>query len=61
MTIEDHKQLKMKSNYIKPQIKNIRIIEESLLMSASVNPSKQDTINFTPEIIPDAEDGVEAS
>ncbi len=51
----------MKSIYIKPQIKNIRIIEDSLLMSASINPSKQDAINFTPEIIPDAEDGREAS
>lgn len=51
----------MKKNYIKPKIKNIRIIENSLLMSASINPSKQDVINFTPDIIPDAEDGTEAS
>lgn len=51
----------MKNNYIKPQIRSIRIIEDPLLMSESINPSQQDIINFTPDIIPDAEDGMEAS
>ena len=55
--------LKSKSNkeYIKPQIKDIRIIENISLLSSSVNPSKQDIMNFTPDVIPDAQDGVEAS
>lgn len=51
----------MKNNYIKPQIKVMRIIENISLLSASVNPSKIDIINFTPDVIPDAQDGVEAS
>ncbi|WP_434503470.1 hypothetical protein [Prevotella sp.] len=51
----------MKNNYIKPQIKDIRIIENISLLSSSVNPSKQDIMNFTPDVIPDAQDGVEAS
>jgi hypothetical protein len=51
----------MKKNYIKPQIKDIQIIENISLLSASVNPSKQDIMNFTPDVIPDAQDGVEAS
>ena len=51
---------KMKKDYIKPQIKSIRIIDNISLMSSSVAPAKQD-IPFSPDIIPDADEGSYAS
>lgn len=51
---------KVKKNYIKPQIKSIRIIDNISLMSSSVAPAKQD-IPFSPDIIPDADEGSYAS
>lgn len=51
---------KMKKDYIKPQIKSIRIIDNISLMSSSAAPAKQD-IPFRPDIIPDADEGSYAS
>ena len=51
---------KMKKDYIKPQIKSIRIIDNISLMSSSPAPSRQD-IPFTPDLIPDADEGSYAS
>lgn len=51
---------KMKKDYIKPQIKSIRIIDNISLMSLSAAPAKQD-IPFSPDIIPDADEGSYAS
>ena len=51
---------KMKKDYIKPQIKSIRIIDNISLMSSPAAPAKQD-IPFSPDIIPDADEGSYAS
>lgn len=51
----------MKKYYIKPLINNLRIVEDIHLLSTSTSPSKQDVIDFTPDVIPDADDGVVAS
>ena len=51
---------KVKKNYIKPQIKCFRMMDNISLMSSSVAPAKQD-IPFSPYIIPDADEGSYAS
>ena len=51
----------MKNYYIKPELNDVISVDNVTLMSASVNPSKQSIIHFTPDVIPDAEEGVEAS
>jgi len=51
---------KVKKNYIKPQIKCFRMMDNISLMCSSAAPSKQD-IPFSPDIIPDADEGSYAS
>lgn len=51
---------KQKKNYVKPQIRSVRFIDNISLMSSTAAPSKQD-IPFTPDLIPDADEGSYAS
>lgn len=51
---------KQKKNYVKPQIRSVRFIDNISLMSSSAAPSKQ-YIPFTPDLIPDADEGSYAS